>query len=91
MIDNQNCHHESQLTWEEIEQLLKELVQFHHKQMLKCGQRFIPHLTAEDLLQPNDYPEIEFNPYFRYEEGVLAGIQTVQIALWALRKSKKVN
>jgi hypothetical protein len=32
---------------------------------------------------------LEFNPHFRYEEGVLAGIQTVQMALWALKKEKQ--
>lgn len=72
-------------SWEEIDQLLKELVQFHQKQLLKCAQRLIPHLTPEDLLQPNDYPLLEQHPYFRYEEGTLAGIQTVQMALWALK------
>lgn len=73
-------------SWEEIDLLLKELVQFHQAQLLKYGRRIIPYLTPEDLLQPNDYQELEFNPYFRYEEGLLAGVQTVQMALWALKK-----
>ncbi len=74
-------------SWEKIDELLQELVQFHQDKLLQCGQRLIPHLTHEDLLQPNDYPELEFHPYFRYEEGTLAGIQTVQMALWALKKA----
>lgn len=73
-------------SWEEIEELLQELVEFHQAQLLKCGRQLIPHLTPEDLLQPNDYQELEFNPLFRYEEGTLAGIRTVQMALWALKK-----
>lgn len=72
--------------WNEIDQLMKELVEFHKNQLLKCGRRIIPHLTSEDILQPNDFLELEFNPHFRYEEGVLAGVQTVQMALQALRK-----
>lgn len=75
-------------SWEEIDQLLKELVQFQQTQLLKCGRRLIPHLTPEDLLQPNDFPEVENNPSFRYEEGLLAGIQTAQMALWSLQKSQ---
>lgn len=74
-------------SWEEIEKLLQELVQFHQAQLLKCGRRIVPHVTADDLLQPNDYPELENHPYFRYEEGMLAGIQTAQMALWAMKKS----
>ncbi len=73
-------------SWQEIEQLLEELVQFHREKLLQSGRRIIPHVTAEDLLQPNDYQELEHHPYFRYEEGVLSGIQTAQMALWALKK-----
>lgn len=74
-------------SWEDIDQLLNELVTFYQTRLLKYGQNFIPHLTADDLLQPNDYQELEFNPYFRYEEGVLSGVQTVQMALWAMKKA----
>lgn len=74
------------LSLEDVEQLLKELVESHQNQLLKCGRRLVPHLTADDLLQPNDYRELENHPHFRYEEGVLAGIQTVQMAIWALKK-----
>jgi hypothetical protein len=73
-------------TWEEIDRLLQDLLQYHQTQLLKCGRRIVPHLTADDLLQPNDYQELEFNPHFRYEEGVVSGIQTVQTALWVLKK-----
>ena len=73
-------------SWKEIDQALQELVAFHQENLLKCGRRIIPHLTSDDMLQPNDFPELEFHPHFRYEEGVLSGIQTVQMALWALKK-----
>lgn len=72
--------------WDEIETLLIELVQFHQTQMLKSARRIVPQATQDDLLQPNDYPELEFNPNFRYEEGVVAGIQTVQTAIRAYKK-----
>ena len=72
--------------WMEIDRLLTELVQTHQAKLLKCGRRIVPRLTPEDMLQPNDYPELENHPYFRYEEGVLAGIQSVQMALWAFQK-----
>lgn len=75
-------------SWDEIEKLLQELVDFHQAQLLRSGRRVIPHLTSDDLLQPNDFPELEQHPYFRYEEGMLAGVQTVQMALWALKKSQ---
>ena len=45
------------------------------------GRRVVPTLTPEDVLQPNDYPELENHPEFRYQEGVLAGIQEAISAL----------
>ena len=82
---------ESDPDWNEIERLLKELVQFHQEQLLKSGRRLIPNLTSDDILQPNDFHELEFNPYFRYEEGMLSGILTVQTALQALRNRCILN
>lgn len=63
------------------EKLLEELINSQKKELLKCGRHFVPTLTPEDLLQPNDYPVLEQNPHFRYEEGVLAGLLSAQIAI----------
>jgi len=67
-----------------IEMLLDEIIEAQQKKVLNCGRNFVPTLTTEDVLQPNDYPELENNPHFRYEEGVLEGVQTVRAALLAL-------
>lgn len=69
------------LPWNEIERLLKELIEYQQNKLLQSGQKQIPHITLDDLLQPNDFPTLENNPLFRYEEGILCGIQTVQMAL----------
>lgn len=57
-----------------IEKLEKRL-EFCQKNLLEYGRRMVPSLTPEDVLQPNDYPELEAHPEFRYLEGVVAGIQ----------------
>jgi hypothetical protein len=66
-----------------VESLLDELEEGQQKVLYALGRRIVPTLTTEDLLQPNDYPELEENPHFRYEEGVLAGIKTVRAAIRA--------
>lgn len=63
--------------------LLEELEEGQKKQLFEIGRRIVPNLTQEDLLQPNDYPELENHPHFRYEEGILAGIQSVKAAVCA--------
>lgn len=70
--------------WSLLESTVEVMVEKQRASLLKLGRRLIPNLTPEDILQPNDYPQLENHPEFRYEEGVLAGLQTVQMALRAL-------
>lgn len=70
-----------------IETLLQELINHQKKILLANAQKIVSQVTLEDLLQPNDFPELENNPLFRYEEGVLAGMQSVEMALRALHLS----
>jgi hypothetical protein len=74
------------MCFEQIEKLLEELIDQQQKQVVGCAETLMPHLTEEDLLQPNDFPQLEQHPFFRYEEGVLAGLKTAQMAFFALKK-----
>jgi hypothetical protein len=67
--------------WEKVLALVDEIAEGQQKTVRRCANQIIPHITDEDLLQPNDFPELENHPHFRYEEGVLAGILTVRMAL----------
>lgn len=70
--------------WYVLELLIEKMREKQQQDLLELGRRIVPTLTSEDVLQPNDYPQLENHPAFRYEEGVLAGIQTIQMALRAL-------
>jgi hypothetical protein len=60
--------------------MFDELIALQRKKVLNCALRILPHLTEDDILQPNDFPQLEMNPHFRYEEGVLEGLMTAQMA-----------
>ncbi len=79
------------IDWDKIESLAHEIAELQKNNMLACAERIVPHVTSDDLLQPNDFPLLENNPLFRYEEGVLAGIQTIQTALRALKNDYTSN
>jgi hypothetical protein len=70
---------------ENIEKIIDEMTVAQQRSLMALGRRIVPTLTSEDLLQPNDYPELENHPEFRYEEGVLAGMQTIQMAFRAIK------
>lgn len=71
-----------------MEALFDELIAAQQAKLLACARQIVPQLTTDDLLQPNDFPELERHPYFRYEEGVLEGLMTARMAYLALLKEE---
>jgi hypothetical protein len=74
-----------------MEELFDELVEGQRKKLLSFAQKMIPYLTTDDLLQPNDFPQLEQSPLFRYEEGVLEGLMTARMAYLAKRQEQKIK
>ena len=70
--------------------LLEELCQQQEEKIFKFARRLVPHITREDILQPNDFPELENHPLFRYEEGVLEGLRTAATALRYQERQEKL-
>ena len=66
-----------------MEGLFDEMIAFQEKKLLDCASEIVPNVTSDDILQPNDYGELENHPVFRYEEGVLKGIQAAKMAVLA--------
>lgn len=77
------------MDWDDVHLLIGEMIEEQKQLLLNLGRKRIPSLTPEDLLQPNDYPALEEDPIFRYEEGILAGLQSVQVALRSFERSDK--
>jgi hypothetical protein len=74
--------------WKEVEKNFNELIEMQQKRLLACGRRIVPNLTTDDMLQPNDFIELDNNPLFRYEEGVLIGIKTAQMSLRMVQRDQ---
>lgn len=71
--------------------LISGMIEQQKAGLLSLGSEVIPTLTPEDLLQPNDYEELENDPRFRYEEGILAGLQSAYAALLAAYKEYETS
>jgi hypothetical protein len=76
------------MEWNVIHNFINQMVEEQKQSVLLLGRKFVPNLTPEDMLQPNDYPELEEHPVFRYEEGILAGLQSVQIVLKSMEREE---
>jgi hypothetical protein len=66
-----------------VQNLFETLIVAQREKVKRCASEIVPGLTDDDLLQPNDFPELENHPYFRYEEGVLEGLMTARMAYLA--------
>jgi O-acetylhomoserine/O-acetylserine sulfhydrylase-like pyridoxal-dependent enzyme len=65
---------------------LLEAIRLQKKKLMEAAEQLVPHITEEDLLQPNDFPTLENHPFFRYEEGVLEGLLAALTTFRATRK-----
>ena len=63
--------------------LFDRLVNDQRQKVLRAALEIVPGLTADDVMQPNDFPQLEGHPGFRYEEGILEGILTARMAFLA--------
>jgi len=71
-----------------MELILQDAINLQKTKLVKCAECLIPNITEEDILQPNDFPELENHPYFRHEEGVLEGLLSALAAYSAHKKQK---
>ena len=74
------------VSWLTIAELLRKMEALQTQKVLELARRLKPGLTLEDVRNPHDFPELA-DPDWHYADGVLAGIQSVAIALRALQKS----
>jgi hypothetical protein len=68
---------------ETIDLLFEELIVHQRRRVLAHAQRLNPRITADDVLSPVDMPELAADPAWNYEDGVLAGYLSAQIAVRA--------
>lgn len=64
--------------------LLDQMEDGARHKVLELARRILPHLTAEDIRNPHDFPDLA-DPDWHFEDGQLAGIQAVRFALVGLR------
>lgn len=65
--------------------LLEQMEEAQRRKVLDLARRLIPHLTAEDIRNPHDFPDLT-DPDWHFEDGQLTGIQAVRFALVGLRE-----
>jgi hypothetical protein len=66
-----------------IDELFDGMIDQQRAKVLKLAREALPYLSPEDVMNPDDYPELKAHPTFDYEDGILAGLIAAQIAFRA--------
>jgi 8-oxo-dGTP pyrophosphatase MutT (NUDIX family) len=69
---------------DEVLVLLSRMEELQARKVIELAQRLVPGLTAEDIKNPHDFPDLDDTDW-HFEDGQLAGIQSVAAAVRALR------
>jgi hypothetical protein len=67
--------------FKQIDTTLEELIQLQRKKLAKLAAELGVKVTAEDILNPHDFPELIRSARFNFEDGVLAGLISAQMAV----------
>jgi len=79
---------DEEAVFEAVDREVAAIEDVQARKVIELARRILPHLTAEDIRNPHDFPDLN-DPDWQYEDGVLAGIQSVRIALRALRNRRR--
>jgi len=71
-----------------METLLEQMIVQQRGKVLAIARSPNARLTEDDILSPQDFPELAESARFNYEDGLLAGLLSAQIAIRARRREK---
>ena len=64
---------------------LHAMEELHKEKVITLARRILPNLTAEDIRNPHDFPELT-DPDWHFEDGQLSGVQAVLFLVRKLRR-----
>ena len=68
---------------EGIDALMTEMIDQQRVKVLATASNLDPRLTLDDILSPQDFEVLAADPRFNYEDGLLAGLLSAQMAVRA--------
>ena len=77
---------------QEVTRYFDTMIEQQQAKVLRLARELNPRLTSEDLLNPHNHPELVASQDFNFEDGLLAGLISAQMALrarFALPESEK--
>lgn len=74
-----------------LDRLLYQMIEQQERRLLQLARRSVSDLTPEDLRNPQDFPQLNADPVFNYEDGILAGLRSAHMAVRAELRSLQAD
>ncbi len=74
---------QSEALFRQLDSWLTTMVDMQRKKVLRIARELNPRLTNEDILNPQDRPELMRDQTYNFEDGTLSGLISAQISLRA--------
>jgi hypothetical protein len=73
-----------------VDEVLERIIAQQRAKVLAVARQRVPHVTCEDIMTPEGYPELWADGPFNYEDGILNGLRTAQMAVraWAREQTE---
>jgi hypothetical protein len=68
--------------------LFERMISQQQAKVLRLAREVVPHITPEELRNPHDFPKLKEHPTFEFEDGLLSGLISAQVALNAEIKGR---
>ncbi|WP_224372820.1 hypothetical protein [Hyalangium versicolor] len=68
--------------------LFERMIAQQQAKVMRLAREAVPNIGPEDLRNAHDFPELKEHPTFEYEDGILAGLISAQMALRAEIKGR---
>ncbi|ATB27460.1 hypothetical protein [Melittangium boletus] len=68
--------------------LFERMISQQQAKVLRLAREVVPNITPEELRNPHDFPKLKEHATFEFEDGLLSGLISAQIAFNAEIKGR---
>ncbi|HEX8536734.1 MAG TPA: hypothetical protein VF664_04670 [Cystobacter sp.] len=68
--------------------LFEQMLTQQRAKVLRLAREVVPNITPEELRNPHDFPKLKEHPTFEFEDGLLSGLISAQMAIYAEIKGR---
>jgi len=73
----------SDIPFDRFEALFEAMITAQRAKVLRIAREILPQLTPDDVLNPHDFPELNEDAQYNFEDGILSGYISAQMAVRA--------